>query len=174
MSRKPRTDSRLKTLPPGVQEKLFALLRTTTYRKAVPVVAKEFGVQTSVGALSDFFGWYPLSRQLEQAANFAEQLEKVAKADPQLVGKSEEISRFAQIAFEARAVETQDAELFIALRKGRHKDAELALRAENQALRLRQYEEKMASLRATLEKAKNRGGVSPDTLQLIEEQLKLL
>src|SRR5690606_33877662 len=84
-------------------------------------VREEFGVETSVGALADFFAWYPLSRQLEQAATFAEQLEQMAKADPELAGKSEEISRFAQIAFEAKAVETQDPSLYIELAKLRVK-----------------------------------------------------
>jgi hypothetical protein len=166
MSRKPRTDARLKTLPPEQQEQLFAHLRKTPYRKAVKWCAEELGVETSVGALSEFFGWFPLSRQLEQAATFAEQITEQAKADPELVGKSAEIARFAQIGFEARALELQDASLYVEL-------AKLRLKAESNALQERRIKilEAQAAKAAEAEKVVNDNTLSEEERALRMRQI---
>lgn len=174
MSRKPRADSALKTLPADQQEKLFRLLRATSYEKALPIVAKEFGVRTSSAALSAFFSWYPLSRRLEQAKSFADQLTQQLKANPHLNLDAEKLSAVGQVAFEAQAVAEQDPELYIGLRKLRQKDADLAISSKNQELRLKQYEDKIAAARSALEKAKTKGGLSAETRELIEQQLRLL
>jgi len=163
MSRKPRTDSKLKTLPAETQRQIFELLRGVPYRKAVAEVREKFGVETSVGALAEFYSWFPLSRGLEQAASFAEQLEKMAKADPQLAGKSEEISRFAQIAFEARAVETQDPELYVELAK---------LRIKREANTLQ--ERRVKILEAKAAKADAAEQVANDSTLTEEERTKRL
>jgi hypothetical protein len=174
MSRKPRADSALKTLPLDQQEKLFALLRKTSYEKALPIVAKEFGVRTSSGALSQFFSWYPLSRRLEQAKSFADTITAQIKANPHLNLDAEKISAVGQIAFEAQALAEQDPKLYVSMRKLRQKDAGLALASKNQELRLKQYEDKIAAARSALEKAKSKGGVSRETMQIIEQQLAIL
>ncbi len=171
-ARKPRADSVLKSLPLGQQEKLFTLLRATSYEKALPIVAKEFGVRTSTGSLSQFFSWYPLSRRL--AKSFADQLTATLKANPSLNLDADKLSAVAQVAFEAQAVQEQDPALFIGLRKLRQKDADLALATKNTDLRLRQYEQKIEAARSALEKAKTKGGVSRETMQIIEQQLAIL
>jgi len=124
MSRKPRTDSKLKTLPPQAQAQLFEMLRAMPYRKAVELVHEHFGVATSIGALSEFFSWYPLSRQLEQSAEFAEKIEEALKTNPALQLDASKISAVAQVAFEAHALETQNSDLYIELAKLRIKREE--------------------------------------------------
>jgi hypothetical protein len=130
MSRKPRADSALKTLPLEAQEALFALLRKTSYEKALPIVAKEFGVRTSSGALSQFFSWYPLSRRLEQAKSFADTITAQIKANPALNLDAEKVSAVGQIAFEAQALAEQDPKLFVALRRLRVSEKTFELEEE--------------------------------------------
>ena len=172
--RKPRADSVLKTLPQDKQDELFAHLRSTSYEAALPIVRKSFGVATSAGALSAFFAWYPLSRRLEQAKSFADQLKDSLAKNPALNLDAEKLSTVAQVAFEAQAVQEQNPKLFMGLRKLRQKDADIALQAKNTELRLRQYEAKIEAARSALEKAKTKGGLSAETRELIEQQLKLL
>lgn len=172
--KKPRGDAKLKTLPDALQEALFQVLRSTTAEKAAAWLLKDHGVKTSAGALSEFFSWYPLSRRLEQAASFADQLRDQLLKLPDLNLDAAKLSQVAQVAFEARAVQEQDSELYVALKKRRQKDAELALSESKHALALKQYEEKISAARSSLEKAKSKGGLSKETLALIEEQLKLL
>lgn len=171
---KPRSDSKLKTLPADQQAALYALLQGKSYKQALPIVREKLGVSTSEAALSQFFSWYPLSRRLEQAKSFADQLKDTLAKNPALNLDAEKLSMVAQVAFEAQAVQEQDSDLYIALRKRRQKDAELTLRQQNQNLRLRQYEEKITAARANLEKAASKGGLSKETRELIEQQLKLL
>lgn len=172
--KKQRSDAKLKSLPAEQQAVLFQLLQQKSLEEARGRIAKDLGIQTSVRALSEFFAWYPLSRRLEQAATFADQLKAQLASLPQWQGRAAELEQLAQIAFETQAVQEQDPELFIALKKRRQKDAEIALSSRKHDLALRQYEEKIAAARASLEKARSKGGLSKETLQLIEEQLRLL
>jgi hypothetical protein len=171
---KPRSDSKLKTLPTEVQAKVYALLAKVSYQKAVGLIAKEHGIATSVGALSAFYSWYPLSRRIEQSRSFADELKKTLASNSQLDLNAEKLSQVAQAAFEIQAVQEQDTGLFVSLRKLRQKDLDLAQQAQNTNLRLKQYEDKMSAMRANLEKAKSKGGLDQSTLELIEQQLKLL
>ncbi len=172
--KKPRGDAKLKTLPAEQQAAIFALLQQHTANEVKVLIAKEPGVFTSTGALSQFYHWYPLSRRLEQAASFADQLQSQLLKLPNLNLDAAKLSTVAQVAFEARAVQEQDSDLFIALRKRRQKDTELTLKADNQALRLKQYEDKMASIRDAVNKAKTKGGISQETLKVIEEAVGIL
>lgn len=171
--KKARGDSTLKTLPPARQAMIFAQLQIATIAQVKSALAKE-GLQTSVSALSHFFHWYPIARRLEQSAAFADQLRNEISRLPELQGKAAEVEKLAQIAFEARAVQEQDADLYLALKKRRQKDAEIALNESRHSLALRQYQEKIDAARANLEKTKSKGGLSAETIALIEEQLKLL
>jgi ATP phosphoribosyltransferase regulatory subunit HisZ len=172
--KKPRGDAKLKTLPPKLQAELFALLQQHGYPEVKAMIAKEPGILTSTRALSEFYAWYPLSRHLEQATSFANDLKAQLANLPEWQGKAAELEKLAQIAFETSAVQNQDADLYIALKKRRQKDADLALHASRHALALKQYEEKISAAKSSLEKAKSKGGLSKETLALIEEQLKLL
>jgi hypothetical protein len=171
---KPRADAKLKTLPPEIQEAIFKLLQRASYAKAVGMIRQQFDVETSPAGLSAFFSWYPFSRRLEQHATLADQIKQQIAANPALGLDAEKVTAIAQIAFEAQAVQEQDPTLYIGLRKLRQKDADLALQSKNQELRLKQYEDKISAAKASLEKAKGKGGVSKETLELIEQQLKLL
>ena len=171
--RKARPEAVLKTLPPGVQAELWQLLHTTTYESAVPLVRAKWGVKTGTTALSSFFSWYPRSRILERAATVTDEVvSKLKSAGIDL--DDDTASRAGQAFFETLALQDGNADLFLDLRKLRQKDKENHLRESQQALRLRQYEDKISTARASLEKAKSKGGLSAETRELIEQQLALL
>jgi len=172
--KKPRPDAKLMTLPDALQEELYQLLRRTTLEKAKAWLADNHEVDTSTGSLSKFFSWYPQSAWLKHSADFADQLKASMEKLPALAGKAQEISAIAQAAFEIQAAQDRNAPLHLALVKRRQKDTELALKREHQDLAVRQYEEKISAARDALEKARSRGGLSAETRELIEQQLKLL
>lgn len=91
-----------------------------------------------------------------------------------MAGKAAQLSQIGQVGFEMLAMQSNDLEGFATLKKLRLKEEEQTISREAHALKLRQYEDKIAAARSSLEKAKSKGGVSADTLKLIEEQLKLL
>jgi len=162
------------TLPDALQEQLYQLLRRTTLEKGAVWLKAQHGVETSTGALSRFFSWYPQSAWLKHSADFADQLKASMEKLPALAGRAQEISDIAQAAFEIQAAQDRNACLHLKLVKRRQKDVELALKKEHQAFLVRQYEEKISAARDALEKAKSRGGLSEETRELIEQQLKLL
>lgn len=173
MAKKPRKDSKLKTLPDAVQAELYA-----RYQKqggdVLTWLREVHGVSSSTGALSHFAAWYPFSRPLEMVAQRANQYEQALKQDPNLKLNAEQVSIASQMAFEQMALQMQDIEGFVSLRKMRLKEQEIRLADSALALKVRQYEDKISAARANLEKAKSKGGLDKTTLQLIEEQLKLL
>lgn len=173
MSKKPRGDSKLKTLPPAVQAELFTQCQGKGgYEAARAWLLAEHNVKTSAGSLSNFFGWYPFS--LSATASYAQQFEAEIKKLPELAKDAAQLSQLSQICFEMLAMRTNDLEGYATLKKIRLKEEEQSITRDALNLKVRQYEEKIAAARTSLEKAKSKGGVSPETLQLIESQLKLL
>lgn len=173
MSYKPRGDSKLKTLPPAVQAELFAQCQQAGgYAAAAAWLLAEHAVKTSATALSHFFGWYPFS--LARTASYAQQFEAEIAKLPDMAGKAAQLSQIGQVGFEMLAMQSNDLEGYATLKKLRLKEEEQTISRESHALKLRQYEDKISAARSSLEKAKSKGGVSPETLKLIEEQLKLL
>jgi len=131
---KPRPDAKLKTLPDAAQAALYALYQKKSGAECLAWLRENHGVKSSTGALSDFSAWYPFSRPLDLAAKFARQLEAVLKADPGLHLNAGQLSAAGQIAFEQQALQTQDLDGFIALRKVRLKERENSLNERRVAL----------------------------------------
>jgi hypothetical protein len=169
--KKARGDAKLKTLPAPVQAELFEQCKPG-YAQARDWLLAEHGVKTSTGALSNFYGWYPFS--LSATANYVQQFEPELKRITETAGEAEKLSQLSQFGFELMAMRAQDLEGYATLKKIRLKEREIALNQEALKLKVRQYEQKIEAARTSLEKAKGKGGVSPETLKLIEEQLKLL
>jgi len=171
--KKARGDSKLKTLPPAVQAELFTQCQGKGgYDAARAWLLAEHDVKTSAGSLSNFFGWYPFS--LSRTASYAQQFEAEIAKLPDMAGKAAQLSQIGQVGFEMLAMQSNDLEGYATLKKLRLKEEEQSISRDTLNLKVRQYEEKIAAARSSLEKAKSKGGVSADTLKLIEEQLKLL
>ena len=180
--RKPRSDSVLDGLPPERREQLVRWLvdENLKYPEAVTRVWEKFGVKTSVNALQRFYARKCFALRADQAREFADLVVDQAKADPARFDEAT-LALVKQKAFER--VYSRDGNLSeLATLAGILGDSaklelkrqELALKESQQALRLRQYEDKISTARASLEKAKSKGGLSAETRQLIEQQLALL
>ena len=87
---------------------------------------------------------------------------------------AEQVSIAGQIAFEQLALDAGNLDGFINLRKLRLKEQDQSLAKAALELKVKQYEDKISAARASLEKAKSKGGLNKTTLELIEEQLRLL
>lgn len=124
--KKPRGDSKLKTLPKADQAKLAAWLDQETQSAVVKRVQKELGIATSPAALTDFYQWFHLTAQLQEAASFADQLKADLKSLPGLKLNDDTLSKAAQVAFELQALKTKDSKLFIGLRRVRQNQEQLA------------------------------------------------
>lgn len=126
MSKKPRGDSKLKTLPPAVQAELFVQCRGKGgYEAARAWLLAEHGVSTSAGSLSAFFGWYPFS--LSATASYAQQFEAELKKLPALAADAAQLSQLSQLGFEMLAMRTNDLEGYATLKKIRLKEHEQSL-----------------------------------------------
>jgi len=104
--KKPRSDSRLKTLPEGEQAALAEYLTSHGLADTREWLAAR-GVKTSVAALSDFNGWYSLRRRLERRGTVVETLlEGLKERQPEL--SAEQVFEIGQGLFAALAIEEQD------------------------------------------------------------------
>lgn len=128
--KKPRGDSKLKTMSKADQAKLASWLDQETQPAVVKKVQKEFGISTSPSSLSDFYQWFHLTAQLQEAASFADQLKRDLKDIPGLKLDSDQISQAAQVAFEIQAMKNKDGKLFLGLRRERTRREVLALDRE--------------------------------------------
>jgi hypothetical protein len=124
--KKPRSDSKLKTLPKAAQAKIAAWLDADSQDDVIARIRKDYGVSTSPAALSDFYQWFHLTAQLQEAASFADQLKRDLATIPGLKLDSDQLAKAAQVAFELQALKTKDAKLFIGLRHIRQNQEQLS------------------------------------------------
>jgi hypothetical protein len=109
--RKPRSDSKLKTLPEDVQAQIADWCAQDSLQSAVSRCASELQLQTSLASMSEFFAWYRLRAtfsQAEQNAQLVEQMlrEKFPDATP------EKIAAAGQLVFTMQAANANDVETF--------------------------------------------------------------
>lgn len=196
--KKVRPEAKIKTLAEEVQATLWELLTTAmegkdkpmTYVEARAWLLADHGVETSNAALSDWYSWYGLRLRTERKKAVIEQAQMdLAKADP--TKTLEELQAFGQVLFTVGSIETQDAKVFTAVYRASEKaatrrqakeqaEADRELRKEALSLDARKLallEEKAKRLDELESKAKelrSGGGLTPETLEMLEKQLKLL
>jgi hypothetical protein len=104
---KPRSDSRLKTLPNERQAEIAAFATAHTLADTVSWL-KNYGTQTNTNSLSKFLRWHRLNQQ--QARNEAAMLKlltELAQRDPNL--GAEWLYEVGHLLFANSALENQDA-----------------------------------------------------------------
>lgn len=174
----PRADATLKTLPPAKQEALWALrhpegedAKAHTYEEIAALAPEVVGVETSRSAVWEFFRWYGLRRRWERTTETAQQVRLELLQDPTI--DPARIEAVAQAIFTSEALEGGDVKAYVELAKVRLK----AIEIDQAGRKLKLLEDKAARLDAAEAKAKELvagGGLSPETLEVIEKQLKLL
>lgn len=113
--KKPRGDSKLKTLPPERQREMYGYLQAHTLAETEAWLATA-GLDVSLDTLSRFASWYPLAAPLQQAAHMGEAVKELLKELPGLNLNEEQLSKAGQAIFEAEALRTKDSELHVSLR----------------------------------------------------------
>lgn len=179
---KPRSDAKLKSLPPNQRDMLIRWLvdENVSYEKARERLREDFGVETSTGALSAFYSNECFTVRYGQARDLAETIGQAMTSEPEKFDEAT-IAMVKQKAFERAVAKDGDikelailAGILTDTAKLRIKEKEVDLASRRVGL----LEEKAAQAKAQLESAlagvKTRGGLTPETLKQIEEAAALL
>jgi hypothetical protein len=125
MSRKPRSDSQLKTLPDERQADIIDHLRNNSLAATVAWL-RSSGVETSAAALSDFHSWFHLRSRLARNQSTVETLlEKIQAEDPAIA--PEKLFMLGQEMFSAMAIEQADPKSWYLTQRLNQKRGELSL-----------------------------------------------
>lgn len=172
-TRKPRTESLQARLGLAGSERLRdELVGGMSYRDAVQWVWAEFRQKTSLGAISNFFDAVCKPYLAERISSSARIAEALAEADE---GKFDAgtSQRLKQLTFEILLSDSANLDerkdllaAYLKLRGQEANERKLAL-YEAKARRLDEIEAKAKSL-------KEGGGLSDETLEMLEQKLKLL
>jgi len=111
ISKKPRADSKLKTLPPPRQADIFARLALPAkegggYLRTQAWLLDE-GIEVSLGELSEFYSWHCLEQQMSRNERTVERLLKRFK-QMKPPASSAEVQAVGQAFFSALALEQQN------------------------------------------------------------------
>ncbi len=116
-AKKPRGDSKLKTLPAERQAAIMEYLAAHTQADTIKWL-REDGLQTSAAALSEFYSWYQLRAQLQEDETTAETLlDQLKKEVPEL--SEEQLDQLGQRTFSLLAIRRQDLGGFVKVRSAR-------------------------------------------------------
>lgn len=148
----------------------FEFLQACSYTKASHLIAKEFSIRPpSIPALCRFFEWY--SRKLSDERLHQAVINKVnIESAAGTLGDTNTAlaAALSQLALQAACIKDQEnVEKFVnALSK--------VLAAIDTQKRTSLLEQKAVAARKEVEAAISKGGLTPETLQHLEETLKLL
>lgn len=178
MEKEIRSDAKLKNLPPDIQDTLWRLRnpdeemdKKYTFVEVLAFLKEEHGIESSMGALSEFYSWLRLKHRIQNAAERATQVRLELAKDSSIT--PDDLERIAQTVFTAETIEGGDVEAFVKLatlrlnsRRVDQDERKLKL-IEAKAARLDELEAKAKELKAG-------GGLSAETLEMLEKQLKIL
>ena len=157
---KPRPDAKLKTLPEDRQADISEYAVTHTLAETVDWLRAN-GVDTSTGALSTFLHWYHLRQQMDRNGLALEQLlVDIATQNPDIT--PERIYQLGQIFFSGLALAKQDPHAWCLTQRTSLSKARLDLATQ------RYRDQKQA-----VEPSQAPGGLTPETVKKIENELHL-
>jgi hypothetical protein len=174
MDRKPRSDSKLDTLPESrVLELRDGLLGGWRYDDALSWLATECGVSSSLSALSQFFKRHcaPVLKDRRKIA--ALKAEVLIEESGRTDWTAATVEMVKQTAFEMMSAPDFDPKTVERFLKVMLKDKTLDLDARKVSL-LEAKANRLDALEAKAKEMKAGGGLSAETLEVIEKQLKLL
>lgn len=117
--KKPRCDSPLRSLAPGIQAQVAALCAQIGFEKAVPEVKKLTGLVggISASALQRWHAWHRVQTALERQRDEASAFEDLLKDRPDIALDTERARAVAQLYFERQILEGGDPKLYLAWQK---------------------------------------------------------
>jgi hypothetical protein len=157
-------DTDLKTLPPHVQAELAEFLLEHTLAETVDWLAEK-GIGASHSALSLFYAAHTTREQLLRfEAMVALVTEELARQDPSLT--PERIRELGQSLFTRLAIEKRDAAFWKITQ-------ELELKRSKLDLEWQKFRAHLAKIETDAEALEKPDGLSPETTEKIERELKL-
>lgn len=178
MDKEVRADAKLKNLPPEVQDMMWRLRnpdeemdKKFTFVEVLAWLKQEYGVESSLGALSEFYSWLRMKHRMLVAAARAQQARLELAKDPSIT--PQDLERVAQTVFTAETLEEGNVKGYVALaklglqRRALDQDERKIKLLESKAARMDELEAKAKEL-------KQGGGLSAETLDMLEKQLKIL
>lgn len=192
MPRKPHPSSVLKTLPDEAQAALFDYLRDKTLAEGVEHLRTQ-GIHTNDSSLSDWRGWYQMTRTIggwsAEVEDLKQQLADIG-TDPDLIPK------IGEAVFLSKAAKTGDVKTFATIaaitqrhtelqsRQGEHADkmkvaekrlkiqaAELDRKNKELQMRLDELERQRKAAEEAITKANKDGGMTDETVKVIRQAL---
>ena len=157
---KPRSDSKLKTLPEDRQFEIAEFALNHSLSQTVDWL-KASGLDTNSASLSQFLAWYRVRQQTaKNESTVLQLLAEAAERNPDLT--PERIYELGQMFFSGLALTQQDARAWcLTQRTGLSKArVELAI-------------QKYRDQKAATEVPEDRGGLTPETIDKIEKELRL-
>lgn len=177
MAKEIRSDAKLKNLPADALEELWRFRypeeegKKLSYEGILVELESSYSVTSSMGALSEFYSWLRLKRRIESAAERAQQVRFELAKDSSIT--PDDLERVAQTVFTSESLSDGDVKSYVALatlrlhQKRTDLDERRLILVEAKAKRLDELEAKAKELKAG-------GGLSEETLEMLEKQLKLL
>lgn len=134
---KVKSNAKLKVLPDDAQDQLHEFMRDHSVKDGVVFCRDSLGVETSAGALSDWWGWYERRVTLQDAAEITNEIKAAIKSIPELDIEDETINRYRQKHFEILAMKSNDPKLFASMRRLRisERNADMELNKFKQTMK---------------------------------------
>jgi hypothetical protein len=178
MSREIRTDAKLKNLPAEKLEDLWLCRYPTdpesklTYEDILVALPDMVGFTVSRSTLSEFYAWLKQKRRMQRALERSEQAKRELM-DQNPDASPEDLERLGQMIFTSETVENGDIKGFVALMKANNTKRKLKLE-ERRIKMLEAKAQRADNAKEELEKQKTTGGLSKETLAIIEKTLGML
>jgi hypothetical protein len=167
--RKTRADAKLKALPEERQAEIVEYALTHTQVNTCEWL-RQGGLSVNIKTLREFLCFQQIQQQMAlNECTVKTMIGELAKKQP--TQTPEQLEQIGQAFFTKMAMEQKD-------QRGWFLTQELALKKGKLELDWQKYrdqvEERRAAMERTLQAAKSSGGLTPETLEKIERELKLL
>ena len=170
-ARKPDPRAVLRSLPQARQEVIFADLKTKS-AKEVQASLKADGIQVGTTALYNFFDYCTSEEFFARAEEARQQLQlRILEATPGLT--MADATRIADAAFLNTTAALGNLDDYIKVRKIVLAESKQQTEARKLAI-LEAKAAKLEALETSLKDRKNKGGLSEETLALIESSLGMM
>lgn len=170
MSRKPNSTAILKTLPQAKRKEIYDRFQETPWRELLTQLKAE-GIECGKTALYEFRAWYESLRPILEAREFGLKFAELMASDKGQILDQERINKFAQGVFDLQSIQQQNPTLFVELQRLRARQEANDIKREALGQRVREYEEKMKSVRAAADRLNKSGALSAEGLAEMERAI---
>jgi len=177
MDKEIRADAKLKNLPPEILEDLWRFRNPEedgeklTFVAVLAELQTRYGIVSSLASLSEFYSWQRMERRMTEARARAEQARTLLAQDPNAT--PEAIANVGHMTFTSEMVQDGNVKAFVALEKIRLASRQLDF--DHRRLQLLEGKaQRLDALEAKAKEIHQAGGLSAETLEMLEKQLKLL